>query len=188
MNTESFNIRMQKLGEQFREYLATVNKVSLIYAYVKSVDPSTRIVSCETLAGYTLNASVDFVTSGAPKTVVCWPAVGSLVVLGFIEDDPGICFLVDQLVTESVSVSFDGGSTVNISKDSISLQAGEGAALNLGSLAQLTNLKDTLLSIVDFVNTFVSTCTVDLSKGNIITGKAQTPLVAIKNTINQNLQ
>lgn len=123
------NSALRSLGLQFRELLEQANRVSLIPAIVRSVNKEANSVSVDSLDGYTLPDILLSVTADNPATIAVYPAVGSTVVVGFLEDNPSTASIVQMTQIESISVVWDENNesmlTATIDKGAISCTIGE---------------------------------------------------------------
>lgn len=187
MTQTELDYQMRKLGEELRFSIASGRPVSMIYAIVQSVDTDTLTATCETLAGYNIVTSLG-VHAGQDTTCQLIPKIGSLVVVAFVEENPSASFVVAHSGLEAIQIAFEGGSEIAISKEEINAKAGNGALLNLSNVAELTNLKDTLSSLVDAVNNALSAC-VCAAPGSPIVAAGATPfLEQAKLLITQNFK
>lgn len=149
MAQEKFNRTMANLGRNLRNMMARTKTVAFVYATVQEVNQQTNTISVSIGNEVTLPDISLAPIQGGNANALLYPKVGSVIILGFIEDRPELSFVVafsevdgihiqfdydsdppqDSISADSTQIvivrgSGDAATTVSISQDSITLETG----------------------------------------------------------------
>lgn len=124
---KSFESRVSEIAEQYRYQSIEREPISLIYAEVSAVDEQAKIMDAVTDDGYTLSGiSLEVIPNGS-SSILIFPEIGSRIVVGFIENEPELKFIVSYTQATRVLISNkfnEEDSYIDLTQDSISLKYG----------------------------------------------------------------
>jgi hypothetical protein len=107
MGQEKFNRMMASLGRDLRNLIGRSKTVSFVYGAVKEVDTETNTMSVSIDSEVTLPDISLAPIQGGNANALLYPKVGSVVIVGFVEDRPELSFVVAMTEVEELRLQFD---------------------------------------------------------------------------------
>lgn len=107
MGQEKFNKMMASLGRDLRNLIGRSKTVSFVYGTVKEVDTETNTMSVSIDSEVTLPDISLAPIQGGNANALLYPKVGSVVIVGFVEDRPELSFVVAMTEVEELRLQFD---------------------------------------------------------------------------------
>lgn len=146
-----FDTAMQEIGNNFSMIISERIPVSLMYGEVISVDMDANTFDISTLEDSEIRDIPLTGVQGAETSVLVTPLIGSLVVVGFVQNDPSLTFpiLFTQLDKADITI---GNSTVSITGDKIVLNGGDSPLIYIEQLT--SKLNDLVSTVNDIISTF----------------------------------
>ena len=160
MATTKFERAMASAGSRLRTLILKNKTVALVYATVLSVDKDNNTMSVSIGSEVTLPDISLAPVDGGNANALFYPAIGSLVVLGFVEDRPEMSFPIAFTEVTQINIQFvfsggspsdmieidgnkvdvtRGGSNITISDDSISASIGNNTIEMDGTTVSINN-------------------------------------------------
>lgn len=107
MGQEKFNKMMASLGRDLRNLIGRSKTVAFVYGTVKEVDTETNTMSVSIDSEVTLPDISLAPIQGGNVNALLYPKVGSVVIVGFVEDRPELSFVVAMTEVEELRLQFD---------------------------------------------------------------------------------
>ena len=107
MGQEKFNKMMASLGRDLRNLIGRSKTVAFVYGTVKEVDTETNTMSVSIDSEVTLPDISLAPIQGGNANALLYPKVGSVVIVGFVEDRPELSFVVAMTEVEELRLQFD---------------------------------------------------------------------------------
>ena len=146
---------MQEIGNNFSMIISEKIPVSLMYGEVISVDMNSNTFDISTLEDSEIRDIPLTGVQGAETSVLVTPSIGSLVVVGFVQNDPSLTFpiLFTQLDKADITI---GNSTVSVTGDKIVLNGGDSPLIYIEQLtSKLNDLVSTVNNIISNYNNHI---------------------------------
>lgn len=106
MGQEKFNKMMASLGRDLRNLIGKSKTVAFVYGTVKEVDTETNTMSVSIDSEVTLPDISLAPIQGGNANALLYPKVGSVVIIGFVEDRPELSFVVAMTEVEELRLQF----------------------------------------------------------------------------------
>lgn len=211
----SYDSEMTDIGRKFGMSLRSqsVSNVALVQATVEAVNEGEGTVDVVMSDGHSLSGiSLDVVPNGN-SSILVFPLIGSMVVLGFVENRPELAYIssftnVDRMQIRQ-TLGEEDENIIDITKDYVevrrkgaickiedkvvSLDCGDNGTLKLASKATLNSLASVLLDLVDLASTqpysgFTTTATIaDTPVPGTVTATPNPAIQQKANTLNSNI-
>lgn len=107
MGQEKFNRMMASLGRDLRTLIGKSKTVAFVYGTVREVDTETNTMSVSIDSEVTLPDISLAPIQGGNANALLYPKVGSVVIVGFVEDRPELSFVVAMTEVEELRLQFD---------------------------------------------------------------------------------
>lgn len=107
MGQEKFNRMMASLGRDLRNLIGRSKTVAFVYGTVREVDTETNTMSVSIDNEVTLPDISLAPIQGGNANALLYPKVGSVVIVGFVEDRPELSFVVAMTEVEELRLQFD---------------------------------------------------------------------------------
>lgn len=107
MGQEKFNRMMASLGRDLRNLIGRSKTVAFMYGTVKEVATETNTMSVSIDSEVTLPDISLAPIQGGNANALLYPKVGSVVIVGFVEDRPELSFVVAMTEVEELRLQFD---------------------------------------------------------------------------------
>lgn len=98
---------MASLGRDLRNLIGRSKTVAFVYGTVKEVDTETNTMSVSIDSEVTLPDISLAPIQGGNANALLYPKVGSVVIVGFVEDRPELSFVVAMTEVEELRLQFD---------------------------------------------------------------------------------
>lgn len=146
-----FETAMQEIGNSLSIAISEMRPISLMYGEVISVDMNANTFDISTLEDSEIRDIPLTGVQGAETSVLVTPSIGSLVVVGFVQNDPSLTFpiLFTQLDKADITIK---NSTVSITGDKIVLNGGDSPLIYIEQLT--SKLNDLVSTVNDIISTF----------------------------------
>lgn len=189
MGQEKFNRMMASLGRDLRTLIGKSKTVAFVYGTVREVDTETNTMSVSIDSEVTLPDISLAPIQGGNANALLYPKVGSVVIIGFVEDRPELSFVVamteveelrlqfgfesdsalDYIVanTESVTV-FRGQNEDNFTRFNINKTAANLRIVRDGQVKSLIGIADGFINLQQGSSTVsISASGVDINNGHL---------------------
>lgn len=139
-----FEKSMQEIGSQIAELILSSVPISIVYGEVISVNEDNYTFDVSTTDTNEIrDIPLKGVENGATSLLLI-PSIGSLVIVGFVENNPSLSFPILFTEVDNIYISV-GDSTINIEGDNISFNGGDSPLIYIEKLTEKLN---------DFINIF----------------------------------
>lgn len=141
MAQEKFNRTMANLGRSLRSMMARTKTVAFVYATVQEVNQQTNTISVSIGNEVTLPDISLAPIQGGNANALLYPKVGSVVILGFIEDRPELSFVVAFSEVDGIHIQFDYDNdppqdSIDANATEVMIVRGDGDAVTTVSITQ----------------------------------------------------
>ena len=135
---------MQEIGSQIADLILSSVPISIVYGEVISVNEDNYTFDVSTTDTNEIrDIPLKGVENGATSLLLI-PSIGSLVIVGFVENNPSLSFPILFTEVDNIYISV-GDSTINIEGDNISFNGGDSPLIYIEKLTEKLN---------DFINIF----------------------------------
>ena len=146
-----FETAMQEIGNSLSIAISEMRPISLMYGEVISVNIEEKTFDLSTLEDSEIRDIPLTGVQGIETSTIVTPTIGSLVIIGFVQNDPSLAFpiLFTQLDKADITI---GNSTVSITNDKIVLNGGDSPLIYIEQLT--SKLNDLVSTVNDIISTF----------------------------------
>lgn len=146
-----FETAMQEIGNSLSIAISEMRPISLMYGEVISVNIEEKTFDLSTLEDSEIRDIPLTGVQGIETSTIVTPTIGSLVIIGFVQNDPSLAFpiLFTQLDKADITI---GNSTISITNDKIVLNGGDSPVIYIEQLT--SKLNDLVSTVNDIISTF----------------------------------
>lgn len=137
----SFDAEMSAVGRQLGAIFGKqrIENIALAYGTIKAVDERVKAVDVVMDSGHVIrDISLDVIRNGNSGLIV-FPAVGSTVVVGFIENRPELPLIISSTTTDKIFVTIGDNTEMQITENGFTIMRGS------------SSLKKTLSDLCDAI-------------------------------------
>ena len=171
MNTK-FESQMSEIGSEFSRLISSCIPISLVYGEVISVNSDENTFDISTTDDNEIRDIPLTGVKNATTSILIKPSIGSVVVVGFVENDPSMSFPVLFTQIDSADITV-GESTISVNSNKVIFNGGDSPLIYIEQLTEKLN------GLVSTVNDFISDFNNHIHLVTAAPGNSEIPLARI---------
>lgn len=137
MNTK-FESQMSEIGSEFSRLISSCIPISLVYGEVISVNSDENTFDISTTDDNEIRDIPLTGVKNATTSILIKPSIGSVVVVGFVENDPSMSFPVLFTQIDSADITV-GESTISVNSNKVIFNGGDSPLIYIEQLTEKLN-------------------------------------------------